>query len=41
MEAVLAFLRDTRVICMVTVRRPTEEKEEGGNDNEGNGPGPP
>ena len=39
-EAVLDFLQDTRVGCMVTVRRPLED-EGGYSDNEEGGPGPP
>ena len=41
-EAVLEFLREIRVGCLVTMRRPPEEEEEGeDSESEEGGPGPP
>ena len=39
--AVLEFLRDTRVGCLVIVRRLPREEEREGEENEEDGPGPP
>ena len=39
-EAVLDFLRDTRVGCLVALRRPPEERGDDGEEEE-SGPGPP
>ena len=38
-EAVLYFLRDTKVGCVVTLRPPEEEGED--SDGDEDGPGPP
>ena len=40
-EAVLDFLRSTRVGCLVTLMRPPEEEEKGETDGEEDEPGPP
>ena len=40
-EAVLEFLKGTRVGCLVTVRRLPREEEGEGKENEEDGPGPP
>ena len=38
----LEFLRDTRVVCMVSLAPPAEEEEKGEvNEGEEGGPGPP
>ena len=41
MEAVLEFLRDTRVGCMVAKRPQGEEGEGSKTEGEESGPGPP